>query len=190
MTTSSEALVAFPADVRADALPRSRAEDPAAAGPVAGLFRPAVTEVVDEAGALRRSLFAEVVELGLAVAAARAEIARLRPAGEFRDSPIPGATDELDAIVEHTASVTETILDACEQIDAVAETVGATHAEAIQEQTMLIFEACSFQDLTGRRIGKVVATLTMVEARVARLMGLTARSVAGVPPPPPFATRF
>ncbi len=33
---------------------------------------------------------------------------------------------------------------------------------------MVIFEACSFQDLTGQRISKVVETLEHIEARVSR----------------------
>jgi chemotaxis protein CheZ len=32
----------------------------------------------------------------------------------------------------------------------------------------VIFEACSFQDLTGQRIAKVVETLEHIESRVAR----------------------
>jgi chemotaxis protein CheZ len=33
-----------------------------------------------------------------------------------------------------------------------------------------IFEACNFQDLSGQRIAKVLATLTFVEDRVARML--------------------
>jgi chemotaxis protein CheZ len=33
---------------------------------------------------------------------------------------------------------------------------------------MVIFEACSFQDITGQRIAKVVETLQHIEQRVAR----------------------
>jgi len=33
-----------------------------------------------------------------------------------------------------------------------------------------IFEACNFQDLSGQRIAKVMATLQFVENRIARMM--------------------
>jgi chemotaxis protein CheZ len=33
---------------------------------------------------------------------------------------------------------------------------------------MVVFEACSFQDITGQRIAKVVETLEHIEQRVAR----------------------
>jgi chemotaxis protein CheZ len=35
-----------------------------------------------------------------------------------------------------------------------------------------IFEACNFQDLTGQRITKVLATLQFVEERIARLIDI------------------
>ena len=35
---------------------------------------------------------------------------------------------------------------------------------------MRVFEACNFQDLSGQRITKVLATLTFVEDRVARML--------------------
>jgi chemotaxis protein CheZ len=38
----------------------------------------------------------------------------------------------------------------------------------VEEKMLVIFEACSFQDITGQRIAKVVATLEHIEQRVAR----------------------
>jgi chemotaxis protein CheZ len=40
----------------------------------------------------------------------------------------------------------------------------------IRDQVVRIFEACNFQDLSGQRIAKVLATLTFVENRVARML--------------------
>lgn len=156
-----------------DAIARLRDLRPEIDADMAGdILRSVLMRMNDEMDVMRRSLLTEVAELGVTVANAREEIARLRHGGDEGESPIPDATDELDAIVEHTASATETILDACERIDALAGTVSAKHAALLQDQTALIFEACSFQDITGQRIGKVVATLKMVETRVARIIGL------------------
>ena len=44
-----------------------------------------------------------------------------------------------------------------------------TYQEEVTAQVMQIFEACSFQDITGQRISKVVETLQLIEARVQRL---------------------
>src|SRR5262249_27593828 len=40
----------------------------------------------------------------------------------------------------------------------------------IQDQVIKIFEACNFQDLTGQRITKVVATLQFIETHIIRMM--------------------
>ena len=167
--------MAFSVNTLHDAIARIRDDQPDIdAEAIAGIVRSAVSQMTDEVLALRQSLFTEVAELGAAVAAAREEIVHLRHEGDLGENQIPDATDELDAIVEHTASATETILDACEQIDVLAATADAKHAAAVQDQTIRIFEACSFQDITGQRIGKVIATLKMVESRVARIVDLTA----------------
>jgi chemotaxis protein CheZ len=45
---------------------------------------------------------------------------------------------------------------------------------------MKIFEACSFQDITGQRVAKVVETLQMIESRVGRFAdAVNAKDVAG-----------
>ena len=49
--------------------------------------------------------------------------------------------------------------------------MGEEDAAALQDLTMRIFEACSFQDITGQRISKVVAALKMVEQRIERIVG-------------------
>src|SRR5579875_2333354 len=61
------------------------------------------------------SLLAEVEELGRTIAAAKAEIAALN-VDDISASHIPSATDELDAIVAHTAAATDSILAICEPL--------------------------------------------------------------------------
>ena len=38
----------------------------------------------------------------------------------------------------------------------------------VDEKMLIVFEACSFQDITGQRVAKVIETLEHIEARVAR----------------------
>ncbi len=164
--------MAFSVNALNDAIARfSEAHPGVQSDAVADIVRSAVTLMNDDILAMQTSLFTEVAELGSAVMSARDEIACLRRQQDFGESPIPEATDELDAIVEHTASATETILDSCEQIDALAETMSERDAAALQDLTIRIFEACSFQDITGQRISKVVAALKMVESRIERIVG-------------------
>jgi chemotaxis protein CheZ len=43
-------------------------------------------------------------------------------------------------------------------------------SEEIQEKVISIFEACNFQDLTGQRISKVMATMKFIEHHIMAMM--------------------
>ncbi len=47
-----------------------------------------------------------------------------------------------------------------------ADATSENYVESINDACMRIFEACSFQDITGQRITKVVSTLTYIEERL------------------------
>jgi chemotaxis protein CheZ len=115
------------------------------------------------------SLLAEVEALGRTISAARHEIATLR-VDDIMDRDIPFATDELDAIVQHTAVATNVILESCEMLDEIATTLTGDAAASLQDAVTKIYEACSFQDITGQRITKVVTTLKIIEDKVARII--------------------
>jgi chemotaxis protein CheZ len=129
-------------------------------------------------------LLSEVEELAATMARARNEIAALR-ADDINESHIPSATDELDAIVAHTATATDSILECCERLDTVAADVTPEHAQVLRDVTTRIYEACSFQDITGQRITKVVGTLKTIEAKVAHILDAFAGHAGGDTPPPP-----
>jgi chemotaxis protein CheZ len=133
-------------------------------------------------------LLAEVEELAQTLSRARSEIAALR-ADDINASHIPSATDELDAIVAHTATATDSILECCERLDVVAVDLTGAPAQALRDVTTRIYEACSFQDITGQRITKVVATLKTIEAKVGHILDVFAGHAAtsDLPPPPPPA---
>jgi chemotaxis protein CheZ len=115
------------------------------------------------------SLLAAVRALGDTISTAKAEIAALR-VDDITGSQIPSATDELDAIVAHTAAATDVILETCETLDKVASALDGPLALQLQNATTNIYEACGFQDITGQRITKVVATLQAIEARVTQMV--------------------
>jgi len=100
--------------------------------------------------------------------------------GAFGNAGHGRASRELDAVVDSTERATQQILEAAEGIDEAANTLSASlkHeqeqeqalASDIRDQVVRIFEACNFQDLSGQRIAKVLATLTFVEDRVASML--------------------
>jgi chemotaxis protein CheZ len=126
------------------------------------------------------ALLAELHELGRTVAQAKADIAALR-VDDITGRHIPAATDELDAIVAHTAEATHTILDACERIEALQPRIGKRASAALEAEVTRIYEACSFQDITGQRIAKVVSALKAIEARIAAATGAGAEVVEPQP---------
>ena len=135
--------------------------------------------------AAEAALLAELEDLGRTVACAKQEIARLK-VDDITDSHIPRATDELDAIVEHTAHATNEILDCCEVLEDLTPRIGQDEAQALQGVITRIYEACSFQDITGQRIAKVVTALKAIEARVASITGryMDGREPPAAPPTP------
>jgi len=150
---------------------------------VAEVVHAVLSTLSGDLSAQETSLLAEVEELGRTIASAKAEIAALR-VDDITHDHIPFATDELDAIVQHTATATNAILNSCEMLDAVAAEVTGDPAVKLQDATTRIYEACSFQDITGQRITKVVATLKTIEAKVAQIVatfGANGERVAAQP---------
>ena len=145
---------------------------------VAEVVHAVLATMSGDLSAQETSLLAEVEALGHTIACAKAEIAALR-FDDITDNHIPFATDELDAIVEHTATATNAILTSCETLDSVAGTLSGEPAVKLQDATTRIYEACGFQDITGQRITKVVATLKTIEAKVTYIVTTFGRGDAG-----------
>lgn len=116
-----------------------------------------------------RPLFSELESLALFIEGAKRDIASLHP-DEIRNKHLPTATDELDAIVAATAEATGSILDSAEKLSATAQALDPAVSDLIIEQVTRIFEACTFQDITGQRITKVVNTLKQIDVKVGELV--------------------
>ncbi len=136
---------------------------------VAEVVRAVLTTMTGDLTPIEASLLQEVEALGRTIATAKQEIAALR-VDDITASHIPLATDELDAIVSHTAAATDAILEVCETLDKVADGLTGMPAEQLRNATTRIYEACGFQDITGQRITKVVTALKMIEAKIANIV--------------------
>lgn len=122
--------------------------------------------VTDKAGA---AVFSELEALAEYIRAAKAEISALRPT-EVKDEFISSASDELDAIIEATAEATHSIMDAAEAVEEVIGAVDEKAAAQLTNATTMIYEACTFQDITGQRVTKIVDTLKHIEEKVDSLV--------------------
>ena len=101
------------------------------------------------------------------IAHMKKEIAALR-ANELTRERIPSANDELGNVVQATASATHTIMAAAEEILGSGGLSDKDYRDLVETRVLSIFEACSFQDITGQRIAKVLELLGQVEKRLDR----------------------
>jgi chemotaxis protein CheZ len=98
----------------------------------------------------------------------RREIYELRP-DQIQFDRIPEAGRELDVVIEATEEATHVIMEAAETIMAADSSDPVAYKTFVDEKMMSIFEACTFQDLTGQRLRKVVKTLSWIEKRISSL---------------------
>jgi chemotaxis protein CheZ len=144
---------------------RARHADAASPEAIAEVVEAVLATMEGRLSAPEAEILSQVKELGRTIAEAREEIALLHM-DDINSAFIPSATDELDAIVDATAAATNEILDCVETVEKVAAALAPDQAEALRQATTRIYEACSFQDITGQRVTKVVATLKSIDARV------------------------
>ena len=102
------------------------------------------------------------------IGAAQAELDMMQPKN-MSMRKIPGAHDQLDAVVAATEDAASTIMDAADIIGEVAGEIDEKNANRLLELSTNLFEASSFQDLTGQRITRVVTTLQVLEERLSSL---------------------
>lgn len=119
----------------------------------------------------------ELSELRAHVHKIQTEVAAVRHP-RATDDRLNAAAMELDAIVAATEGATNGILATAEAIGMLADELAKTadpevadKANRIGDMVAELFTQCSFQDITGQRVAKVVATLQFVEERVEAIIG-------------------
>lgn len=117
-------------------------------------------------GSIDTRIYTEFTELSKYMEQARKDIAVLQPVDEINATEIPRAGMELEAIVEAIEEATNTIMQASEEIMGADTSDADAYQAIVNDAIMRIFEACSFQDITGQRISKVVETFNHIEARL------------------------
>ena len=116
---------------------------------------------------------AEVEAIAARITLTKQEIATLKhPLA--KDDKLSSASMELSAVVQSTEEATQAIMQVAEHLDEIAREVTSLVSDSyvvsrlneITEYVTKLFEACSFQDLTGQRITKVVKTIDFIEDRI------------------------
>jgi chemotaxis protein CheZ len=117
--------------------------------------------------AMDAKVYRELREIAGYIESMRHEIGALQ-VNDLKETRIPAAGEELGAIVQATEAATNTIMECAEALMGADASDPAAYKALVDEKMMVIFEACSFQDITGQRIAKVVETLQHIEERVSR----------------------
>ena len=150
-----------------EAMDRLRAKDQVTLPDALSLAQLSMEAVQTSVTCLDTALCREFRDIAKYIARTKEEVARLQ-ANEMHKKRIPDAGRELDAVVEATEEATTQIMECAETIMAADSSDIESYKELVNTNIMTIFEACSFQDLTGQRIGKVVTTINHIEKRVSR----------------------
>ncbi|MDO8420943.1 MAG: chemotaxis protein [Parvibaculum sp.] len=122
----------------------------------------------DENTARIKKLTQECVDIVRTILVARREMGRLHDP-ELREVHLPRASEEIGAILAMTEAATNDIMLAAEDMMALDMSDPDYAAEQVNGACMRIFEACSFQDITGQRIANVLKTLQLVESKIGQL---------------------
>ena len=157
-------------------------------GPVAAIVMKAVGADGSDRAAPERDLYGEILALARFVEAVKQEVAALGP-DRAEGRRLPMAADELAFIVDATETATHQICAAAESIEALSPQMTSDLGSQVTAEVTRIYEACSFQDLTGQRIAKVVAALQHVEAKMHDLLRAFGDTSVGPARPSPQGQR-
>lgn len=116
---------------------------------------------------LDSKVYGEFREIADYIKNTKSEIGHLQ-ANDLSSNHIPEAGSELSAVVSSTEEATTKIMECAEEILDADSSDPEAYQKLVNDKVMVIFEACSFQDITGQRISKVVETLEHIESRVSR----------------------
>ena len=109
--------------------------------------------------------FEDLRKISYQISDTKRDLAEFR-ADEMHEEHIPQAGRELDAVVDATESATNKIMEAAETIMGGDPSDPDAYSAMVNDKVIEIFEACSFQDITGQRISKVVKTLNMIDEQI------------------------
>lgn len=93
-------------------------------------------------------------------------------------------TAQLNDVLQSTENATNTILDAATAIKKISDGINSSqeHKPQIENHVNAIYEACTFQDITGQRIQRVLKHMSLLEERLIKL-SKTAKVSAENPSP-------
>ncbi|MCH7795610.1 MAG: protein phosphatase CheZ [Proteobacteria bacterium] len=123
----------------------------------------------------------EIAQMVRMIGRAKLEIASIKHPMAENDDRMKLAASELDAIVLATEASTQDILAASERMETLVRTITGLHpndeemttlGDQMANEIIKTFEACSFQDITGQRINKVIKTIRFIEEKILAMINI------------------
>ncbi|MEH6724519.1 MAG: hypothetical protein V7703_00080 [Hyphomicrobiales bacterium] len=119
-------------------------------------------------------LHLQVAELSAAIQLTRQEIKELG-AQQAHDGGFAPDADEIDDIFEHTEQAVSDILRAAEAMQASSwaareDGTDTDICDRLDKCAIEIYTACTFQELTGQRIAKLISLMSFTEGRVQTML--------------------
>ena len=153
---------------------------------VAGLRQAQISQIVEldeDHPAFTESLEVrvEIAQMVRMIGRAKLEIASIKHPMAEEDDRMKLAAGELDAIVVATEASTHDILAASERMEILVRAITGLHpddeevaslGDQMANEIIKIFEACSFQDITGQRINKVIKTIQFIEEKILAMINI------------------
>ncbi len=136
---------------------------------IASITEVLITTMEKYFSSIDTSIYREFDALSTRIATMRQEVSGA-DSKEIQDDKIPRAGKELDEVVKATEDATNIIMTAAEDIMSGDTSDVAAYQTMVNDACMKIFEACSFQDITGQRVTKVIDTLTFIESRIGTIL--------------------
>ncbi len=136
---------------------------------VVTIIQAVLERVQNQVSSKERRIAEELETLATVIERAKEDVESVRP-HDIRSHHLPLANGELGAISSHLEEATGTILDTCEELEQLAETLPEAAGGKLLDCVTRIYEACNFHDITGQRIRKVIDTLEVVERRIDALL--------------------
>ncbi|MGJ8529530.1 protein phosphatase CheZ [Maritalea sp.] len=114
---------------------------------------------------LDKSMYRELKDMLDSIEELRGDLSKVG-ADDIFSRRIPEMGRELSAIVSATEVATNTIMNIAEKVVEADKSDPAAYAKSVEQHMMAIFEACTFQDLTGQRVTRVIQTVEVIEQRI------------------------
>ncbi len=119
---------------------------------------------------LDNGIYGEIRNYSDHLTSIKRSVSRLKT-GDNGLTRISRAIGDLQEVVKTTESATDTIMEQAEEMLSLTMDPSNPNAYqmAVTNHVTSIFEACSFQDLTGQRIQRVVSSLERLEERITQM---------------------